>query len=89
MPQVLRMVTIQLQLEVLSPIFEHNKEKSNEKMQLKNRRKVLRLDTPTSLNTGSQHNDEEDPDFVPASNDEVGDAAEGRNRKRCRNQAHG
>ena len=83
------MVTIQLQLEVLSPIFEHNKEKSNEKMQLKNRRKVLRLDTPTSLNTGSQHNDEEDPDFVPASNDEVGDVAKGRNRKRCRNQARG
>ena len=54
-------------------------------MQLKNRRKVPRLNTPTSLNTGNQHNDEEDSDFVPASNDEVGDAAEGSNRKGLQN----
>ncbi|RLN19838.1 uncharacterized protein C2845_PM02G16920 [Panicum miliaceum] len=52
----------------------HNKEKSNEKIKLKNRRK------------GSKDSDEEDLDFAPTPDDEVSDAAEGSNRKRRRNQ---
>jgi hypothetical protein len=58
-------------------------------MMLKNRRKVLRLKSPTPPNRGSQDIDEEDPDFSPALDDEIGDAAEagqGCNRKRCRNK---
>ncbi|RLM64290.1 uncharacterized protein C2845_PM16G00320 [Panicum miliaceum] len=47
-----------------------NKEKINEEMKLKNMRKVLRLNTPTPLNTGSLYSDDEDSDFVPASDDE-------------------
>ena len=62
-----------------------NKEKSNEKMKLKIRRKVLKLSTPAPPNTGSQDNDEGDSNYAPASDDEVGDAAEGSNRKGLQN----
>ncbi|RLM80513.1 uncharacterized protein C2845_PM12G14740 [Panicum miliaceum] len=50
-------------------------------MKLKNRRKALRLDTPPPRNTASQDIDEEDSNFVLASDDEVGDAAKGSNRR--------
>jgi hypothetical protein len=61
-------------------------------MMLKNRRKVLRLKSPAPPNRGNQDSDEEDPDFSPASDDEIGDAAKAGqrcNRKRHRNQMRG
>ena len=61
-----------------------NKEKSYEKMKLKIRRKVLKLCTPAPPNTGSHDNDG-DSNYAPASDDEVGDAAEGSNRKGLQN----
>jgi len=54
-------------------------------MKLKIRRKVLKLSTPAPPNTGSQDNDEGDSNYAPASDDEVGDAAEGSNRKGLQN----
>ena len=42
-----------------------NIEKNKEKMKFKNRRKVLRISTPTAPNTDSQDNDEDDSDYAP------------------------
>jgi hypothetical protein len=89
MPQVLRVVPIHSQLVALSavpPLHVHNKEKSNEKIKLKNRKKAPRLCTPPP-NTVRHDSDEEDSDNAPSSDDEVGDATERSNRKRHRNQA--
>ncbi|RLN32961.1 uncharacterized protein C2845_PM03G23240 [Panicum miliaceum] len=65
-----------------------NKEKGNEKMKFKNRRKCLRLASPPP-NTGRMGGGGDDSDYEPASDHEVGDAAEMNNRKRRRNQERG
>jgi len=60
--------------------------KSNERMKLKNRRKSLRLSSHVPPNRGSDESDEHDSDYAPPSPGQVGNAAEGSNRKRCRKQ---
>jgi len=67
----------------------HLRAANREKMKFKNRRKVLRISTPAAPNTYSQDNDEDDSDYAPPPLDQGDNAAEGRNRKRCRNQARG
>ena len=63
-------------------------EKSNDRVKFKNRRKVLRLNSPAPPNGGSDESDEHDSDYVPSSPVQVGIAVEGSNRKRRRKQAH-
>ena len=59
-------------------------EKSNERMKFKNRRKALRLNSPAPPNRGSDVSDEHDSDYVQPSPGQVGNAADGSNRKRLR-----
>jgi len=42
-----------------------NIEKNKEKMEFKNRRKVLWISNPAAANTDSQDNDEDDSDYAP------------------------
>ena len=42
-----------------------NIEKNKEKMEFKNRRKVLWISNPAAANTDSQDNDEDDLDYAP------------------------
>lgn len=62
-------------------------DKSNDRMKFKNRRKVLRLNSPAPPNGGSDESDGHDSDYVPSSPVQAGIAAEGSNRKRRRKQA--
>ena len=62
-------------------------DKNNDRMKFKNRRKVLRLNSPAPPNGGSDESDEYDSDYVPSSPVQAGIAAEGINRKRHRKQA--
>ena len=56
-------------------------------MKFKNRRKVLRLNSPAPPNGGSDESDGHDSDYVPSSPVQAGIVAEGSNRKRHRKQA--
>ena len=56
-------------------------DKSKDRMKFKNRRKVLRLNSPAPPNGGS---DGHDSDYVPSFPVQAGIAAEGSNRKRRR-----
>ena len=57
-------------------------DKSNDRMKFKNRRKVLRLNSPAPPNGGSDESDGHDSDYVLSSPVQAGIAAEGSNRKR-------
>ena len=59
-------------------------DKSNDRMKFTNRRKVLRLNSPAPPNGGSDESDGHDSDYVPSSPGQVGNAADGSNRKRHR-----
>ena len=61
---------------------DRDTDKSKDRMKFKNRRKVLRLNSPAPPNGGSDESDGHDSDYVPSSPVQAGIAAEGSNRKR-------